>query len=386
MIDPSELLLDPASLEPIGQGRRERRRLLIVEDDRSVRRLMRRIFEDGYEVHEAADGQEGLALSRELVPAVVIADQRMPEMTGVELLARLREELPHAVRVLVTGYADYRPVVEAINAAGIHTYFEKPFHRDDLRTVVDALVRNAELESQRDLLLERLQQAVRILQESNRDLQLKEASLEQTVDERTQQLIDANQRLRETNRQLERLAVRDSLTGLFNHRSLMEHLDLELARSTRYGRQFSLLFLDLDDFKQINDRHGHRSGDAVLRQAAGLLQQGPDGLRRSDFSARYGGEEFCVILPETTAEGGVTKAERIRAAVQGLRWDEPEMSGPVSVTVSIGVASFPAHGETAEQLLQVADEALYEAKRQGKNRVVAGSTRQPATQPGLTTG
>lgn len=379
MTDPMKLLLDPAFLEPPDK----RRQLLLVEDDRSVRRLLRRIFEDNYEVHEAADGQEGLARARELEPAVVIADQRMPELTGVELLARLRDELPRTVRVLVTGYNDYGPVVDAVNAANIHTYFEKPFHRDDLRTVVDALVRNAELEVQRDLLLQRLQEAVRILQASNRELQAKEVSLERTVDERTQQLIDANQKLRDTNRQLEHLAVRDSLTGLFNHRSLMEHLELETARSARYKRQFTLLFLDLDDFKQVNDRFGHRVGDAVLRRVSALLQQGPDGLRRSDFSARYGGEEFCVILPETSLAGGVTKAERIREAVEALDWSEDASGMDRRVTVSIGVSAFPQHGNTPEQLLQIADSALYGAKRRGKNAVMAGESAPTGELPGL---
>lgn len=375
MTDPSELLIDARTLDRPG----EPRRLLIVEDDRSVRRLLRRIFEDEYEVHEAADGQEGLARARELGPAVVIADQRMPELTGVEMLSRLRAELPRTVRVLISGFNDYGPVVDAVNAANVHTYFEKPFHRDDIRTVVDALVRTAELESQRELLLERLQQAVRGLQDSNRQLQAKEADLERTVDERTEALIEANRRLRETNAQLERLAVRDSLTGLFNHRSLMEHLDLEVARSARYRRAFSLLFLDLDDFKQVNDRHGHRTGDEVLRHVSGLLGNGSQGLRRSDFSARYGGEEFCVILPETSLDGGLVKAERICRAVQGYDWRAVKAELEQPITVSIGVASFPEHGETPSAILQVADEAAYEAKRRGKNCVVAASNGQPGS-------
>ncbi len=379
MTDPSELLLDPKLLdEPV-----EPRRLLLVEDESAVRRLMRRIFEDAYEVYEAADGREGLERAREIEPAVVIADQRMPEITGVELLSRVRDELPHTVRVLVTGYNDYGPVVSAVNAANIHSYFEKPFHRDDLRTVVDALVRNAELEAQRDLLLDRLREAVQILQDSNRELQAKEASLERTVDERTQQLIDTNRKLRSANRKLEHLAVRDGLTGLFNHRSLMEHLDLEVARSSRYQRQFAVLFLDLDDFKQVNDEHGHRVGDAVLRRVASLLQEGPQGLRRSDFSARYGGEEFCVILPETSLAGGVTKAERLREAVARQAWEREAEGLQAQVTVSVGVAAYPQHGGTAEALLEAADSALYTAKRTGKNRVVAGDVERTAPLPGI---
>lgn len=380
--DLAELLLDlgidlesdhELDLHLLGVGERSARPvLLIVEDNRGVRRLMRRIFEDRYEVQEAQNGREGLDKALTLKPAVVLADQRMPGMTGVEMLTRVRQELPRTVRLLVTGHDDYRPLVEALNAAKVHGYVEKPFHQDDLRTLVDALVRNAELERQRDLLLDRLRQAVRVLRSSNQELSARESSLERTVDERTRALVEANRRLRATNRQLQTLAVRDGLTGLFNHRSFMEHLELEVARSTRYKRSFTLLFLDLDDFKQVNDRHGHLTGDAVLERLAELLRGGPLGLRASDLSARYGGEEFCVLLPETDLEGGRTKAERLREAVQGCDWEAHGLGVADAVTVSIGVATYPVHGDTPTQLLQAADTALYEAKRQGKNRVVIG--------------
>lgn len=390
MLEPDlmELLLDlgielesdhDLDMHLLGVGERpERPLLLIVEDNRGVRRLMRRIFEDRYEVHEAKNGREGLEQALTLKPAVVLADQRMPGMTGVELLTRVRQDLPRTVRLLVTGHDDYRPLVEALNAAKVHGYVEKPFHQDDLRTLVDALVRNAELERQRDLLLERLRRAVRVLGASNQALAARESSLERTVDERTRALVDVNRRLRATNRQLQTLAVRDGLTGLFNHRSFMEHLELEVARSTRYKRSFSLLFLDLDDFKQVNDHHGHLTGDAVLERMAELLRDGPLGLRASDLSARYGGEEFCVLLPETDLEGGRIKAERLRQAVDGCDWEAHGLGLSDSVTVSIGVASYPEHGETPTALLQAADTALYEAKRQGKNRVIVGQAPSKA--------
>lgn len=375
MNDPTELLIDASALDQVGQ----RRTVLIVEDDRAVRLLLRRIFEDAYDVHEAVDGEEGLIRALDLLPTVVIADQRMPGMTGVELLSRLRTELPRAVRVLVSGYSDYGPVVDAVNAASVHTYFEKPFHRDDIRTVVDALVRSADLQAQRDIVLDRLEQAVRILQESNRQLQQKETILEHTVDERTEALLVANRQLKESNRRLEHLAVRDSLTGLFNHRSLMEHLELEVARSARYKRTFCLLFVDLDDFKQVNDRLGHRAGDDVLRQISAMLGNGPQGMRRSDFGARYGGEEFCVILPETAPEGGLLRAQRLCTAIRELDWRTVNEKIEQPVTVSVGVASFPRHGDTPDQILQAADEALYSAKKLGKDRAV--SARDPLDRP-----
>jgi len=356
---------------PIGpEVLRTQRSILVVEDDEGMRKVLHRAFQDHYVIHEAADGEEGLAVARRERPAVIITDQRMPRMDGVELLTHLKDELPHSVRILVTGYDDYGPVVDALNAAGVHHYFEKPFHTSDVRAVVDTMVRNLELEAERDALLARLQASVQELESSNARLKVKEAELSQTVDERTGALRESNNELREANLRLRELAVRDGLTGLFNHRTLVEHLDLEIARSKRYGRRFCLLFLDLDNFKAINDRLGHQAGDAVLVGLAELLRPGPEGMRRSDFVARYGGEEFCMILPETPLEGGGIKAERVRSAVEQNDWSGAHSALAGEVTVSIGVASYPEHGEEVDKLLAVADDALYQAKRGGKNQVV----------------
>ncbi|MFC1706837.1 diguanylate cyclase [Planctomycetota bacterium] len=345
------------------------RRLLIVEDEKGLRGLVRRTFGDTFEVHEAGDGVAGLEAVKELRPEVVIADQRMPKMSGVELLTRVKEQLPLTVRILITGYDDYGPVVDALNAANVHHYFEKPFHMHDLRAVTEAMVRSCDLERQRDELLGKLQESVRELEQSNASLRNKEAELEELVQRRTQDLERRNEELRAANDQLSHLAVRDGLTGLFNHRYFVEHADLEIARSRRYKREFSLLFLDVDNFKRVNDQFGHQAGDAVLRRLGELLASQPHGLRQSDFSARYGGEEFCVLLPETPLDGARIKAERLREAVEAEDWSklDPPAQGPL--TVSIGVATFPDHGTTSRELLASADAALYEAKGSGKNKV-----------------
>lgn len=343
-------------------------RVLIVEDDDSIRRVLTRVFRDGYEVHEASDGQEGLEKARELSPAVIITDQRMPKLTGVELLAAVKAVAPRTVRILVTGYAEYGPLVDAVNAAHVHHYVEKPFHAKDLRTVVDALCRTATLERERVSLLKDLEDTVADLEDANRRLRDSEANLVSTVRDRTEELQKANEELRGANDSLREQAIRDSLTGLYNHRSLMDHLELELARSARYGREFAVLFIDVDEFKTINDTFGHAMGDAVLRLLADSMIARAQGLRRSDFAARYGGDEFCVLLPETPLEGGRTKAERLREQIQSTRWgDEVSMERPV--TVSIGVAAFPAHGNSVSKLLDAADAALYRAKEAGRNRV-----------------
>jgi diguanylate cyclase (GGDEF)-like protein len=357
---------------PTGQSAPGRRRRLLVVDDESTNlEMVSRVFRDRYEIHCARDGDQALALARRLEPDVIISDQRMPNMSGVDFLAIAEQELPRAVRVLVTAYSDYSSLVKAVNLAHVHHFVEKPFHTVDLITVVDSLVRSRELERERDELVDRLTKTVQDLDRANLLLAESEAHLQKLVVERTQQLSRTNDELQRANELLRQLAVRDGLTGLFNHRYLMEHLTIELARAERYERPFGMLFLDIDDFKQVNDRFGHAVGDQVLVAAARVVSS--DTLRRSDFAARYGGDEFCVLLPETGSEGALVKAERIRHTIETSDW-KAIVSGLRDVTVSIGVAGFPSHGATPSALLDAADSALCGAKQSGRNRVCCAPT------------
>jgi diguanylate cyclase (GGDEF)-like protein len=181
-------------------------------------------------------------------------------------------------------------------------------------------------------------------------------------------------RLQEQKTTIERQATTDGLTGLANHRHFWERLRDEVARARRYGHPLSLLMLDLDDFKSVNDRFGHLAGDRLLRAVGGVLREQ---VRKGvDLPARYGGEEFALILPVTestlddgtTPDGALTTAERIRTAVAELRPQvgDAEWTG---ITVSIGIATLPIHADGAEELVGKADQALYEAKRLGKDRV-----------------
>jgi len=358
--------------------RRTRKRLLIADDEPENRRALVRLLSADFEVHEARDGTEALELARRLPPDVVLTDQRMPNMTGVELLARIRDEFPLAARVLVTGHHNYESLVDAVNAAHVHHYIERPFHTIDIRTVVQALAQTQELKAEREQLVE-------LLESANRELSRRKGELEALVTERTRELQDANHRLaranlelEETNARLRDLSVRDELTGLFNRRALIEQLTLEVQRSKRYGRVFSLLFLDVDNFKKINDTFGHAAGDRVLERVAELLRSGDHAARRSDFVARYGGEEFCLLLPETSASGATVKAERIRASIERLP-PVGEGDAVLPVTVSVGVASYPTHGSEVEALLQAADAAQYSAKRNGKNCVAVAQPLAPVT-------
>ena len=177
----------------------------------------------------------------------------------------------------------------------------------------------------------------------------------------------------------QRLSLTDPLTGIWNYRYFERRYQQELDRCSRFNRVFALLLLDVDHFKEINDRCGHQRGDDVLVELARRVRSI---VRDIDTFARYGGEEFVLILPETRQAGALEVAERIRAAVSSGTFGRPD-EAPLRVTVSIGVACYPDHGPTTRELLRAADEALYEAKLQGRNRVVlAGLARQAGQEPG----
>ena len=173
---------------------------------------------------------------------------------------------------------------------------------------------------------------------------------------------------KELREQLAQRAITDPLTGLRNRRYLDEYLAAELARIRRYGGQCALTLIDVDNFKNYNDTLGHLAGDDVLRSLADVLQEH---LRVSDVAARYGGEEFAVMMVNIDRGEAVEAAERLRRVVEGHDFPREEIQPTGNLTVSLGVAACPADGDTADELMRGADEALYRAKREGKNRVRA---------------
>ena len=179
---------------------------------------------------------------------------------------------------------------------------------------------------------------------------------------------DMVRRLREGRDELERLSVTDELTGLANRRRLMAEIGREVTRSLRNEHPFAILMLDVDRFKSFNDSYGHQAGDFVLKRLAITLRKC---VRDVDTVARYGGEEFMVILPETAMAEAKQVAERIRATTEADRYSPAEGVDELNVTVSIGLALFPAHGDSLEALIAAADDALYRSKEGGRNRVTA---------------
>jgi len=171
----------------------------------------------------------------------------------------------------------------------------------------------------------------------------------------------------------QRLSLTDGLTGTWNRRYFQMQFRQVLATATRFDRPFSFLMLDLDHFKQANDTYGHQRGDAILIEFSRRVKKA---LREVDTFARYGGEEFIVLLPETDEVGALTTGEKIREAIRSQPFAALGEE-PVPITVSIGVASYPAHGDSFQVLVEAADQALYAAKQAGRDRVVVADVQGP---------
>ena len=208
-----------------------------------------------------------------------------------------------------------------------------------------------------------------LLREKNRrfkkELEKAQDELERKVKERTFELMEANRKLNE-------LSITDGLTGLYNHRYFLRKLETEFGKALRYGRSLALLLLDIDHFKEVNDRYGHRCGDLVLKNVAGLLK---DHLRNSDAAARCGGDELAIILPETDKSKASKVAEKLRGQLgeSSFAWNGELFS----ITCSIGVAAIPDIGiDDWNAFVETADKSLYRAKREGRNTVVAINSRK----------
>jgi diguanylate cyclase (GGDEF)-like protein len=198
-----------------------------------------------------------------------------------------------------------------------------------------------------------------------------------------QELATANARLRDhdlrltqLNEKLRQLAHTDECTGLYNKRRLMEQLEMEVARARRYGEIFSCLMIDIDDFKRVNDTYGHQAGDEVLKQTGTLLRRA---LRITDFVARYGGEEFTVLLPRTNSAGAYRVAENLLGIFRSHEFTAGDI--PIALTISLGVACCTTFVRVdAREIVLRADNALYRAKKGGKNQACFADDNEPACQ------
>ncbi|MDF1562379.1 MAG: diguanylate cyclase [Deltaproteobacteria bacterium] len=365
---------------------------MVVDDDPNIRQMLHDILGSEYRVIVASDGEEGLErLAKDAHEiAVVIADQMMPGLTGVQMLRKIADEHPEIVRILVTASDRLADARDAINVARVDRFLSKPVRMIELRAIVSGALRERRLLQENRALVQDLEEKNRMLHDALEAVRFHEHNLTQKLEERTRELKGAM-------KELAALAVRDGLTGLYNHRFFQESFTAEVARARRHDRSVSLLFIDVDNFKNYNDSAGHPAGDELLRTLAKIIAttsrredfsarggrelgaeadpaserrlEGPGG-RESDIVARYGGEEFVVMLPETPKAGAQVRAERLRSYVEAHPFSQRERQPGGRVTISVGVATFPEDGGSREQILEAADKALLKAKQTGKNRVV----------------
>jgi len=300
-------------------------RVLIADDSIVSRHLLDATLRKwGYQVVVACDGNEAWAiLQSEDAPKIAILDWVMPGLTGPEVCRRVRaiakEKDIYTYILLLTSKSQREDLIEGMES-GADDYLTKPFDQHELKV--------------------RLRPGTRII-------------------ELQQELIAAREALRDQ-------ATRDFLTHIWNRSSILDILQRELARSQREKRPFGLVLADLDHFKIINDTYGHFAGDAVLRE---FVRRMTGSMRPYDAIGRYGGEEFLIVLPGCDEACTAGQAERLRAALA----DEPMSFNEESrvITCSFGATSWtPEAGGSEEDLIRVADDALYRAKRQGRNRVV----------------
>ncbi|MCZ6808536.1 MAG: diguanylate cyclase [Proteobacteria bacterium] len=310
--------------------------ILIVDDEIAIRELVGEILEgEGHVVTLAEDGEDALEKFKRTWHEIVFSDFRMPKMNGIELLGAIKEINENTQFVIMTSHASINNSIDALKL-GAFDYILKPF--DDLDVVTDAADRAiANLSG-----IRRQQDLVNTLARKNQDLE-------------------------SLNKEFRELAIRDGLTGLFNYRYAQERLEEEFDRATRFERELSVLFIDLDHFKFFNDAHGHQAGDEVLQILSGLMTKT---VRESDTLARWGGEEFIVIALETAEEEACMLAERIRKAVTEHAFPNAAQQPLGMISLSIGVASRSNGTETYEKLLRLADDAVYSAKDAGRNRTV----------------
>lgn len=202
--------------------------------------------------------------------------------------------------------------------------------------------------------------------QAEEELRRTNETLEEKVDERTAELVALNNSLAAVNEELQRLTLADGLTGIANRRYFNEYLEREWRTAKRQEHSLGLIMADIDFFKRYNDTYGHQAGDSCLKAVAAILDSGVS--RAADLAARYGGEEFAVVLPDTDLAGALHIAEHLRRQVEKMGWEHREAPSG-HVTISLGVAALvPTAGSSPEELIKLADQALYQAKQSGRNR------------------
>lgn len=298
-------------------------RILLIDDDPALRLFVEATLQrEGHEVYSLPDADDVLDQLDSVSPDLLILDLTLPDVSGYDVLQHIRKEsrFDSVPIVLFSAQDDTHSKIKGLDLGAID-YLVKPIPPEELAARVRALIRQKK---------------------------------------RQDELIAEYKRLSE-------LSLTDPLTGAYNRRALNTFLRSRLAEATRHQTPFSCVMFDLDHFKEVNDTHGHDTGDLVLKEVAALTIAL---FRQEDALVRYGGEEFLAILQHTSKEGARTFAERLRSEIAGRTFNEDRV--PLEITLSAGVASYPDDGgfDDPHEMITLADRRLYSAKGSGRNRVV----------------
>lgn len=300
--------------------------ILVVDDIPANLKVMKEILEPvGYSVTFARSGDQVLERVKLAKPDLILLDLMMPEIDGLQVCEALKAEpkTQDIPVIFLTASQEEEHLIQAFELGAVD-YVTKPFRKPELLARV------------RTHLL-----------------------LKYTVDKLRQTQIE----LQEALEAVEKLARLDPLTGILNRRALMEIAEQEMNRAKRYGTPFSILLLDVDHFKQVNDTYGHPVGDQAL---CAVVESILNGIRQVDFVGRYGGEEFAVILPEISTDSAWKAAERIRLQIEKMTIFTEQ--GELKLTVSIGVTTYEREDKIVDQLFKRSDQGLYQAKAEGRNQ------------------
>ena len=294
----------------------EKPTILIVDDEPTNIQVLAACLKDRYHIKVATSGKQCLELIKDQhKPDLILLDIEMPEMSGYEVCRQIKNEadLSSIAVIFVTARSEQNDEEKGLHLGAVD-YITKPFNP---AIVLARVSTHITLKQQRD--------------------------------------------------ELEKMALHDQLTGLYNRYYLLEEASHKVAQSLRHKHDLSLLMIDIDHFKSINDEYGHPTGDVVLKSVAKQLKE----LNRiEDITARFGGEEFVVVLDHCDAAGAENKAEMVRQKIEASKPDG------INLTVSIGVAQLNNSEESFSDLLKKADMALYHAKEQGRNRVITSECLQ----------
>lgn len=304
---------------------------ILIVDDISVNVQLQKTYLQaaGYTIAVARDGLEALQKVKEDPPDLILLDVMMPTMNGFEVCSRLKknENTRFIPIIIVTALDEVEDKIKGIEA-GADDFVIKPFNKHELLARVKSLLRIKHLHD----------------------------ALENKIIE----LEVAQKRLRE-------LAITDGLTELYNYRYFSEQLEHEFDRAKRHKLHFSVIMLDIDHFKKYNDTHGHLAGDTVLKELATLLKSN---VRKIDVASRYGGEEFALILIGTNQTSAGIVATKLQKLVAEHPFQHRDSQPNGTLTISLGVATFPDDADNPKDLVDIADQRLYRAKDLGRNQVV----------------